>query len=320
MQKPIIKPARGAEKVNLHPRNLHRSAYDFKKLIEALPDLAVYVRPNPFGTLSIDFSDPKAVKCLNQALLKAYYQINYWDIPEAYLCPPIPGRTDYVHYIADLLAASNAGKIPVGPKIIGLDIGSGANLIYPLLANSLYRWSMCGTEIDLHAIQNMEKIIACNQGLEKVIAVRTQIHSTQIFQGILHPNDLFDFTICNPPFHASAAEAFEQSTRKLRNLKTKNQVLNFGGLSHELWCEGGEKLFVKRMILESKNFASSCFWFTTLISKGSNIDELGSFLKTAGVQDLKMIQMSQGQKVSRFIAWTFLNKPQQKEWRKQRWE
>lgn len=71
---------------------------------------------------------------------------------------------------------------------------------------------------------------------------------------------------------------------------------------------------------ESKNVGASCFWFSTLISKGSSIDDLGSFLREAGVQDLRMLNMSQGQKVSRFIAWTFLNKPQQKEWRKQRWQ
>jgi len=319
MQKPTKKPARGAEKTNLHPRNLHRSSYDFERLVVTLPALKEFVRPNAFGTISIDFANPKAVKCLNQALLKEYYHINYWDIPDGYLCPPIPGRTDYMHYVADLLAASNGGKIPIGSAISGLDIGAGANLIYPLLANSLYQWTMCATEIDAVALTNMQQIIQKNPGLDKLITLRTQAHSTHIFQGILSPNDLFDFTVCNPPFHASAEEAFEQSSRKLRNLKTKNPVLNFGGLSHELWCEGGEKLFVKRMILESKNFASSCFWFTTLISKGSSIDELGKFLKEAGVQDLKMVEMSQGHKTSRFIAWTFLNKPQQKEWRKQRW-
>ncbi len=319
MQKSIKKPARGAEKTNLHPRNRHRSSYDFAQLTEALPALKEYVRPNAFGTISIDFANPKAVKCLNQALLKAYYNVQYWDIPDGYLCPPIPGRTDYLHYVADLLAAANGGKIPQGAGITGLDIGAGANLIYPLLAHAIYQWNMCATEIDAVAIANMQQIIQKNTGLDQAISVRKQVHSTQIFNGILQPNDLFDFTVCNPPFHASAAEAFEQSSRKLRNLKTKNPVLNFGGLSHELWCEGGEKLFVKRMILESKNFASSCFWFTTLISKGISIDELGKFLKEAGVQDLKMVEMSQGHKTSRFIAWTFLNKPQQKEWRKQRW-
>ena len=319
MQKPIQKPGRGAEKTNLHTRNLHRNAYDFERLTAAFPSLKPHVRPNAFGTISIDFADPNAVKCLNQALLKEYYKVQFWDIPTGYLCPPIPGRSDYMHYVADLLAGSNGGKIPLGSAIKGLDIGAGANLIYPLLANSLYKWSFVATETDPVAITNMQQILAKNPGLDQAISVRTQTQKQFIFQGILQPNDLFDFSVCNPPFHGSAEEAFEQSSRKMRNLKTKNPVLNFGGLSHELWCEGGEKLFVKRMILESKNYGSSCFWFTTLISKGSSIDELGKFLKEAGVQDLKMVQMSQGQKVSRFIAWTFLNKPQQKEWRKQRW-
>ncbi|MCG9879944.1 MAG: 23S rRNA (adenine(1618)-N(6))-methyltransferase RlmF [Bacteroidia bacterium] len=319
MQKPIKKPLRGAEKTNLHQRNLHRNAYDFERLTQSLPALKLYVRPNAYGTISIDFSDPKAVKCLNQALLKEYYSVNYWDIPESYLCPPIPGRSDYIHYLADLLAESNGGNIPTGPKIKGLDIGAGANLIYPLLANSLYNWSMCATDIDETALVNMRKIISQNTNLEQTINIRKQKSTKHIFEGILEPTDLFDFTVCNPPFHASAEEAFEQSSRKIRNLKTKNAVLNFGGYSHELWCEGGEKQFVKRMIQESKKYSSSCFWFTTLISKGSSIDELGKFLREVGVQDLKMIEMSQGHKTSRFIAWTFLTIPQQKEWRRQRW-
>ncbi|MDZ4668028.1 MAG: 23S rRNA (adenine(1618)-N(6))-methyltransferase RlmF [bacterium] len=317
------KPKRGEEKINLHPRNAHRMGYDFEALCLALPALKQFVRPNPYGNMSIDFANPKAVLCLNQALLKSFYHIDNWEIPESYLCPPIPGRVDYIHFMADLLAESNGGKVPTGSKIHGLDIGTGANLIYPMLGNACYQWKFAATETDEIALQNAAKIVKNNPSLEGQVDLRLQADPPQIFNGILSPKDIFDFTLCNPPFHASAEEAFEQSTRKMRNLNPKGDrapVLNFGGVSHELWVKGGEKVFVKRMILESKHIGSSCFWFSTLISKGSSIDELGSFLREAGVQDLRMVNMSQGQKVSRFIAWTFLNKPQQKEWRKQRWE
>ena len=316
-------PKRGEEKINLHPRNAHRLGYNFNELCKSLPALKEFVRPNPYGNISIDFANPKAVKCLNQALLKSYYNIDYWDIPEAYLCPPIPGRVDYLHNMADLLAESNGGTVPTGSAVHGLDIGTGANLIYPILGNATYQWQFTATEIDQVAFDNAHDILAKNPKLESAIELRLQNNAPHIFNGIFSPKDLFDFTMCNPPFHASAEEAFEQSTRKLRNLNTKGDrkpVLNFGGVSHELWVTGGEKVFVKRMILESKNVGASCFWFSTLISKGSSIDDLGSFLREAGVQDLRMLNMSQGQKVSRFIAWTFLNKPQQKEWRKQRWQ
>jgi 23S rRNA (adenine1618-N6)-methyltransferase len=65
---------------------------------------------NEHSIETIDFSDPEAVKSLNQALLISYYDIQMGY--SHYLCPPIPGRADYIHYIADLLAESNNGIIP----------------------------------------------------------------------------------------------------------------------------------------------------------------------------------------------------------------
>jgi 23S rRNA (adenine1618-N6)-methyltransferase len=100
------------EKSGLHPRNPHRFRYDFKELIKSCPKLAPFVSLNKYKSESIDFSNPEAVKILNLALLRHFYQLSYWDIPENYLCPPIPGRADYIHYIADLLASCNENKIP----------------------------------------------------------------------------------------------------------------------------------------------------------------------------------------------------------------
>lgn len=120
----------------MHPRNRHLNGYDFSYLVKQLPELAKWLVINKAGDTSIDFSDAKAVKMLNQALLKSYYNVDFWDIPEGYLCPPIPGRVDYIHYLADLLADDNNGVIPTGKQIKVLDIGTGANLVYPLTGSS----------------------------------------------------------------------------------------------------------------------------------------------------------------------------------------
>src|ERR1035437_2064959 len=109
------------EKTRLHIRNKHRERYDFKSLVETCPELAQYVKMNIYDDESIDFANPEAVKMLNQALLKHYYEINEWIIPENYLCPPIPGRADYIHHAADLLGSDNYGRIPTGQKIKCLD-------------------------------------------------------------------------------------------------------------------------------------------------------------------------------------------------------
>ena len=114
-------------KPELHPRNRHNDLYNFKQLVAATPDLANYLTTTPAGTKSIDFSNPIAVKTLNKAILKVYYNIQ-WNLPGNYLCPPIPGRADYLHYIADLLSEAQMGLIPQGKKTTVLDIGVGARV------------------------------------------------------------------------------------------------------------------------------------------------------------------------------------------------
>jgi len=306
------------EKVNLHPRNQHRLGYVFDELIQCCSDLKDFVFVNQYQTKTIDFSNPEAVKLLNKALLVSKYDIQNWDIPTDYLCPPIPGRADYVHYIADLLSESNNGEIPKGETIQGLDIGIGANCIYPIIGNTSYGWSFVGTEIDEKALQNCKKIIENNPKLIDFIGLQLQTESRFIFKNIITPEDKFAFTICNPPFHASAMEAAKANLRKTNNLettKTNQPLLNFGGQNSELWCEGGEIRFLTEMIYESAKFPLNCFWFTSLVSKKENLKSIYKTLQKVNAVAVKTIDMAQGQKTSRFVAWTFLSENQQKSWK-----
>jgi 23S rRNA (adenine1618-N6)-methyltransferase len=305
------------DKTTLHPRNQHRSRYDFTLLIEKCAELKPFVSINEHQIETIDFSNPEAVKTLNNALLITYYDIKNWAIPTDYLCPPIPGRADYIHYIADLLATSNNGVVPKGAAIQGLDIGIGANCIYPIIGNVTYGWSFVGTDIDEKAIENCEKIIEANPKLIDTISLQQQTESRFIFKNIITAEDKFAFTICNPPFHTSQEEATKSSLRKINNLektKTSNPVLNFGGHNAELWCEGGELGFITQMIYESAKYPLKCFWFTTLVSKQSNLSSIYKTLNKVNVVEIRTIDMAQGQKISRIIAWTFLSDYQQKEW------
>jgi 23S rRNA (adenine1618-N6)-methyltransferase len=294
------------EKTVLHPRNKHRSNYDFVALIKSLPDLRQYVVVNKYGNESIDFSDPAAVKMLNKALLSHFYNISHWDIPEGYLCPPIPGRADYVHYLADLLEEEE-GKSK-GKDIKVLDIGVGANCVYPIIGHQEYGWTFVGTDIDPIAVKAAKAIVAANPDLSSQVEIRHQPNKTQIFQGIIKPGDSFTLAMCNPPFHASAEEANAGTTRKLHNLgkhKGKEATLNFGGQAAELWTEGGEITFIRNMIEESKTVAGQCKWFSSLVSKSANLPFIYAALDRAKVTYYNTIDMAQGQKVSRFVVWTF---------------
>jgi 23S rRNA (adenine1618-N6)-methyltransferase len=306
------------EKKGLHPRNPHRFRYDFDALINTCPELKNFVAINEHNVETIDFSNPDAVKTLNKALLISNYGIRDWDIPSGYLCPPIPGRADYIHYIADLLATTNNGTIPEGEAVVGLDIGVGANCIYPIIGNVAYGWSLVGTDIDEKALQNCKKIIADNPKLIDAISLQLQIEPRFIFKNIILPEDKFAFTICNPPFHSSPEEAVKSAARKvntLESIKTSKPTLNFSGQNAELWCKGGEFGFITQMIYESVKYPMQCLWFTTLVSKKDNLKNIYKLLNKVGASEIKTIDMAQGQKVSRIVAWTFLSEAQQKNWK-----
>jgi len=368
------KPEMATEKKGLHGRNLHRDGYNFDKLIEASPALKPYVRPNPYGNLSIDFADPLAVKALNLALLQLHYRIDYWDIPTGFLCPPIPGRVDYLHYIADLLAGVDSNtlgdkaeeqveergmgqNVPYSSepdfhasaakqkhksksqkkmKINALDIGTGANGIYPILGIQAYGWRFVASDVDPLSIENVDRIIERNPGLQGKLKTRLQTDHQKVFHGIIGPDDRFDITLCNPPFHASLKDASEGSLRKVKNLAANRAAkghkpepagdkekpgaseLNFGGQKAELWCEGGEKQFLANMIRESKDFATQCLWFTSLVSKKENLQPCYAALEKVGAVTVKTIDMAQGNKLTRVLAWSYLTPKQQALWAKYR--
>lgn len=304
----------------MHPRNRHREGYDFKALMKATPKLRPFVTVNKYDSQTINFANPEAVKLLNKALLKHHYGISFWDIPESYLCPPIPGRADYIHYAADLLAAANDGVIRKGKKVRVLDIGVGANCVYPIIGHQEYGWSFVGVDIDEQALQSAQEIISKNDELKNAIELRLQKHKADIFTFAIKPGELFDLTVCNPPFHASVKEAAEGSKRKWNNLGLKvgreEPLLNFGGQNTELWYPGGEAAFLKQMATQSTRFAKQCLWFTTLVSKKENLRILYNALQKAGAIEVQTINMSQGQKASRIMAWTFLSPEDRQQWAK----
>lgn len=302
----------------LHPRNRHQGRYDFAALIAVEPRLKAFVIINPYGKQSIDFANPAAVRVFNAALLKQLYGIKDWQIPEGYLCPPVPGRADYIHGLADLLASDAKGVIPRGAGFTALDVGTGANCIYPLLGQHDYGWRFIASDIDAQALANARQTLRAN-ALDKVIELRLQSDKSAFFKGVLRADERIVCTLCNPPFHSSAAEASTGSERKWRNLgkqdpQRKLPALNFGGKSNELWCKGGELTFVRNMIKESKDYAEQVLWFTTLVSKSAHTRLLQRVLKQVGAVDVQVCSMAQGQKQSRFLAWTFHTAEQRQAW------
>ena len=310
-------------KTRLHSRNKNREPYDLSALSKISPELATYVKPNKLGVDSVDFANPVVVKLLNKALLHHYYGIENWEFPDENLCPTIPGRADYIHHMADLLSENNFGRVPKSDKIICYDIGVGANCIYPIIGVTEYGWKFIGSDIDPKSIASAQKIINSNASLQGKIELRLQENPKDAFYGIIGREEIIDVSICNPPFHASAEEAQKGTLRKIKNLSRKIEKtpqLNFSGISNELICDGGEHKFIHNLIRESKKFSKNCYWFSTLVSKQSNLKGIYKSLDKELAEEVKTIPMGTGNKSSRIVAWTFLNKEEQKTWLENRWK
>lgn len=294
---------------NFHPKNKHNSGYNFKELIAILPELTAFVFTNKYGTETIDFANSKAVKLLNTALLKKHYGIEHWDFPDENLCPPIPGRVDYIHHLADLINDSN-----ISEDIQVIDVGTGATCVYPLLGNAVYNWKFLGTDIDNESLLIAKNVVDRND-LSDVIKFQLQPDEDQIFKGILNEDSKFTASMCNPPFYKSKDEAMGANARKLKGLgKSNSEGRNFSGNANELWYVGGEKAFVHTYLYESSLFKKQCFWYTTLVSNKDNLQSMYSSLKKLGATEIKTIPLHQGNKVTRVVAWTFLTKEEQINW------
>ncbi|WP_413283249.1 23S rRNA (adenine(1618)-N(6))-methyltransferase RlmF [Vibrio sp. MA40-2] len=326
-EKTTTKIVKLKQAAGLHKKNKHIGRYDFSALIQVLPELEKYVIEPPHGGKSINFSDPVAVKLLNKALLIFHYNVTYWDIPQGYLCPPIPGRADYVHRLSELLERDNPNLDH--SLIMALDIGLGANCIYPIIGCVDYNWKYVASDIDPVSISCANVIVQNNRALKDQIECRLQSDHQYMFKNIIQADELYDVTMCNPPFHKSLQDAQSGTERKLNNLKKNrskrstsspneqnklNTTLNFGGQKAELWCSGGEAEFINKMATESKQYAQQVLWFSTLISKKDNVRWMQKNLVKLGAAEIQIVTMSQGQKVSRFIAWTFKNEEQREQW------
>ena len=284
----------------MHPNNLHRTPYDFATLVEANAGLAAFVFENEHGSKTINFEDPNAIFALNKAILISDYGILDWNIPKGYLCPPIPSRVDYIHYLADVVSLKKNQN-----KVKGLDVGTGANCVYPILGAKVYNWQMVGCDIDENAITAAKANIKSNPKLVGNVEIRFQKEPANLFAGIIKPEEYFDFTMCNPPFYSSQEEARQVAEKKRKNLKISDKYQrNFGGESHELWCNGGEALFLKRMIKESKSFKNQVGLFTSLVSRSEHLPKIKKQIIKLGAR-YEVIKMQIGNKQSRIVTWKF---------------
>jgi len=290
----------------MHPDNPYQNPYNFTKYIEIFEPLKKHVVLNPSGQETIHFSDSNAVYALNKAMLLADYSLEDYVLPKGYLIPPVPGRLDYLLYLRDFLL--KRFNLSTKKPLKGLDMGSGANAIYCILGAQHFGWSMVGAESDAKAVEIAKKNIQRSKALNDRIEIRLQENKQFLFKHMIQPNDSFDFSVCNPPFHSSKEEALKGSIKKHQNLSSglnsPSELLNFEGQANELWCNGGEALFIKRLIKESVGYKSQVRLFSSLVSKEESLPSIQKQLKKAKAI-FTVLPMEIGNKISRIVVWWF---------------
>ncbi len=290
----------------MHKHNPYIQRYNIDALVKQHKTLRKHVVLNPSKEATINFSDSKAVFELNKALLLSDFGLEDYQLPVGYLIPPIPGRLDYLLHVNDFL--TEQFNLTNSSTLKGLDIGVGANGVYCILGAQHFNWTMVGSDADANAVKIANTNLKLNPVLKSRVEIRHQDNKSFLLKGIVKPDENYDFMVCNPPFHASKTEALKGSLKKVTNLdlqkNRQTHILNFEGQANELWCNGGESLFIKRLIKESFLFKTQVKVFTTLVSKSEHLTAIKKQL-TKAKANFEVIPMEQGQKKSRIVLWWF---------------
>ncbi|KAF9822652.1 hypothetical protein SFRURICE_012431 [Spodoptera frugiperda] len=277
----------------MHPRNIYKTPPDFGKLSILYPEFAAISKSDVTGKIGIDFKDPHALRVLTKCLLKSDFNLEV-DIPADRLVPTLPLRLNYILWIEDLMEAIQRKE-----NIRGLDIGTGACAIYPLLAAVKNKWNFVGTESDTESFTKAEENVQKNS-LQEFIKLTK--NSTKSIISHLFTNDdkeQFDFCMCNPPFYSNLQELCE--SRSPARLPPKN---GFTGSPQELITEGGELEFCRQIVRESKQYRDKILIFTTMVGHKYNLSVLLEDLKSEGITHTHT-EFCQGRVTRWGLAWTY---------------
>ncbi|KAI1653511.1 hypothetical protein F4813DRAFT_374062 [Daldinia decipiens] len=285
-----------------HYNKLYTKELDFRLLGQHDPEFEAVLEHGSH----LDFNNPKSVMQLTKTLLKRDFGLIV-DLPTDRLCPPVPNRHNYILWLKELLDSSSTPCLDSSEParhVTGLDIGTGASLIYPLLG-CVQRpsWSFVATDVDAKSLSYARKNLELNN-----LQARIRVVGRATTDCLIPLDELgletIDFTMVNPPFYTSEAEL-----TGLAKQKSKPPNTACTGAPVEMVCAGGEIGFIKRMIDESLLLREKVQWYTCMLGKQSSLEVLVSALKGNGVTNYAITAFVQGNKTRRWaIGWSFGNR------------
>ena len=280
----------------MHPRNKYFNAPpDFSRLARLDAGFAYHVMWKG-GSAQLDWGSEAALVELCRALLLHDFGVR-WTLPAGRLIPTVPSRLNYLLWVEDLLALRPGGA----PVVRGVDVGTGASCIYPLLGCAALRWTWIATELDPASVDSARLNVSLN-GWEQKIEVREVeapsdgAAEAPVLAGVLRPDEACDFVLCNPPFYDVDEAAAGPAAG----------VASCGGTSGEQRCAGGEVGFVLRMIDDSAALRGQVRWYTSLLGRKASLKPLLAAAHAAGACHVTHTEIAQGNTSRWALGWSFV--------------
>lgn len=291
----------------MHPRNIYRTRTNFKELAIEFPEFRQHANQDVSGKVTIDFTNPEALRALTTSLLKRDFDLNV-NIPSNHLVPTLPSRLNYIHWLEDILAILPSDCTPPGDVIRGIDIGTGVACIYPLLGFTMNKWHFLATEVDEEAFTSASRNVATNQLEGFITVVRPSDTSSPLLNAVnCQPDpedDTYTFSMCNPPFFADEHEANPVTKGRNPSKRTPPRSCNAAN-SAESITSGGEVEFVSALITDSIQLGSRIGIYSTLLGKKSSLATVKGMLVEKGIKNFVTTEFCQGKTMRWGIAWTF---------------
>ncbi|KFY57897.1 hypothetical protein V497_05154 [Pseudogymnoascus sp. VKM F-4516 (FW-969)] len=282
-------------------KNIYKKDVNFAELASQDVEFKNILKPNG----QVDFSDPDSVQQLTKSLLKRDFGLKL-NLPPDRLCPAVPNRLNYLLWIQDLLDTSTPSPSLTDDhdpsrQVVGLDVGTGASAIYPLLGCSHYpTWRFACTDTDPHSFTYARQNITQNN-----LSNRVRLLQTNPDGPLLPLDDLgldtIDFTLTNPPFFTSPADLLASSA-----LKSRPPSSVCTGAPSEMVTPGGETAFVARMIAESVPLGQRVRWFTAQLGKLGSVATVVAELRKSGVKNWAVGELVQGRTKRWVVGWSWL--------------
>ncbi|KAL2260433.1 hypothetical protein VTK26DRAFT_5546 [Humicola hyalothermophila] len=274
-------------------RQLYVSEPDFNQLAKEDAAFAAFLN----GNGQLDFTNPAATMQLTKTLLDLDFGLKL-ELPKDRLCPPVPNRHNYILWLKDLMDSTSYDQ--PGRRLCGLDVGTGASCIYPLLGTAQRPWCFVATDIDAKSLSYAKRNIELNGLRDRIRLLERKVDDPLVPLGEAGIQSI-DFVMMNPPFYDSEDDMLASAKKKERP-----PFSACTGAPVEMVCDGGEVAHVGRLLRESLVLRDRVQWYTSMLGKLSSLEALVEQLHANGIDNYAVTEFVQGTKTRRWaLGWSF---------------